>query len=67
MTLDYHDQIRFGYVEPDDDDYLPMCPECGHEFPTHEPSYADGDPEWPDLFWTCPVCQKDYSAEEVYP
>ena len=65
MPLDFQDQVRFGYTDADDEVDLPICPDCGHEF-THEPSYTAGDPEWPDLFWTCPVCQQDYSAAEVY-
>lgn len=67
MTLDYHDQIRFGYVEPDDVDDLPICPNCGHEF-THEPTYTiQVDVDWWELYWTCPHCKQDYDADEVYP
>lgn len=66
MPLDYHDQIRFGYVEPDDDDVLPQCPDCGQEL-THEPTSVEGDPEYPDLFWVCPQCGAEHTADEVYP
>jgi hypothetical protein len=30
MKMDYQDQVRFGYVEPDDDEPdPPVCPQMG--------------------------------------
>ena len=68
MTLDFQDQVRFGYVEPDDADYLPMCPECGYEFPDHTPteSVQVDEDEW-QLSWVCPDCGKTWDETEVYP
>jgi hypothetical protein len=71
VSLDYQDQVRFVYVEPDDDDppVQPRCVACGC-FMTIQPT---GDvrmaefPDEPDPIWECQRCHRQYTADEVYP
>jgi hypothetical protein len=69
MKMDYQDQVRFGYVEPDDDEPdPPVCPACETVL-SHQPTdvYVQAEfPDDPEPIYECPTCHHRWAADEVY-
>jgi hypothetical protein len=69
--LNYPEQVRFGYTEPDDAPFEPnlTCQSVdahGDECPgvlSLTPTYVDVDD---DPVYVCPVCGREHTADEVW-